>query len=237
MSIQRLYYWLCWTIVYHSSYSLFYLHSCKHGFGIISHPSLPALQPIANNTFQCSPNCSLMLSELFYEPSLRLIPLKLRKAYIHSTVFDAYAAGRCTRCVNNNTSVKNHSMCSAFRLVSIIDKFNWQSLSLNIISLIFKYFCRHHRCRIFVLKKVVCASRRLPLRSSHHPRKACITSLTEWPLRCWTVSLLDRSLCSLRDRSLHSLSDRWVSQHLWCGLSGRKPGLSAVGGLSGAAGH
>ena len=48
-----------------------------------------------------------MLSELFYEPSLRLISLKLRKAYIHSTVFDAYAAGRCTRCVNNNTSVKN----------------------------------------------------------------------------------------------------------------------------------
>ena len=41
-----------------------------------------------------------MLSELFYEPSLRLISLKLRKAYIHSTVFDAYAAGRCTRCVN-----------------------------------------------------------------------------------------------------------------------------------------
>ena len=41
-----------------------------------------------------------MLSEPFYEPSLWLIPLKLRKAYIHSTVFDAYAAGRCTRCVN-----------------------------------------------------------------------------------------------------------------------------------------
>ena len=48
-----------------------------------------------------------MFSEPFYEPSLWLIPLKLRKAYIHSTVFDAYAVGRCTRCVNNNTSVKN----------------------------------------------------------------------------------------------------------------------------------
>ena len=54
-----------------------------------------------------------MFSELFYEPSLWLIPLKLRKAYIHSSVFDAYAVGRCTRCVNNNTSVKNHSMYSA----------------------------------------------------------------------------------------------------------------------------
>ena len=48
-----------------------------------------------------------MLFELFYEPSLWLRSLKLRKAYIHSSVFDAYAAGRCTRCVNNNTSVKN----------------------------------------------------------------------------------------------------------------------------------
>ena len=28
-------------------------------------------------------------------------------------VFDAYAAGRCIRCVNNNTSVKNYPMCSA----------------------------------------------------------------------------------------------------------------------------
>ena len=58
-----------------------------------------------------------MLSELFYEPSFWLIPLKLRKAYIHSTVFDAYAVGRCTRCVNNNTSVKNHSMYSAIWLI------------------------------------------------------------------------------------------------------------------------
>ena len=54
------------------------------------------------------------LRTIFYEPSLWLISLKLRKAYIHSAVFDAYAAGRCTRCVNNNTSVKNHSMYSAF---------------------------------------------------------------------------------------------------------------------------
>ena len=29
------------------------------------------------------------------------------------------------------------------------------------------------------LRRVVCAPRRLPLRSSHHPRKACITSLKE----------------------------------------------------------
>ena len=71
-----------------------------------------------------------MLFELFYEPSLRLIPLKLRKAYIHSSVFDAYAAGRCTRCVNNNTSVKNHSMCSAFRLVSMIISLGWNHLKI-----------------------------------------------------------------------------------------------------------
>ena len=44
------------------------------------------------------------------EPSLWLIPLKLREAYIHSSVFDAYAVGRCTRCVNNNTSVKKHCL-------------------------------------------------------------------------------------------------------------------------------
>ena len=33
--------------------------------------------------------------------------------------------------------------------------------------------------RVVSLWEVVCASRRLPLRSSHHPRKACITSLKE----------------------------------------------------------
>ena len=60
------------------------------------------------------------LRTIFYEPSLRLIPLKLREAYIHSSVFDAYAAGRCTRCVNNNTSVKNLALYSASRLVSMI---------------------------------------------------------------------------------------------------------------------
>ncbi|MEE0887987.1 MAG: hypothetical protein U0L97_02130, partial [Candidatus Saccharimonadaceae bacterium] len=68
-----------------------------------------------------TPNSFLMFYELFLnalrtvsnERSLQLISLKLRKAYIHNTVFDAYAAGRCIRCVNNNTSVKNHSMCSA----------------------------------------------------------------------------------------------------------------------------
>ena len=65
------------------------------------------------------------LRTIFYEPSLRLIPLKLRKAYIHSTVFDAYAAGRCTRCVNNNTSVKNYPTYSASRLVSMIISLGW----------------------------------------------------------------------------------------------------------------
>ena len=30
--------------VHHSSAGLIYLHSCKHGFGILFHPSLPALQ-------------------------------------------------------------------------------------------------------------------------------------------------------------------------------------------------
>ena len=54
-----------------------------------------------------------VLRTVFDEYSLWLISLKLRKAYIHSTVFDAYAAGRCIRCVNSNTSVKNHSMYSA----------------------------------------------------------------------------------------------------------------------------
>ena len=33
--------------------------------------------------------------------------------------------------------------------------------------------------RVVSLREVVCASRRLPLHSSHHPRKACITSLKE----------------------------------------------------------
>ena len=69
-----------------------------------------------------------MFSELFYEPSLWLISLKLRKAYIHSAVFDAYAAGRCTRCVNNNTSVKKHSMYSASRLVSMNISLGWDHL-------------------------------------------------------------------------------------------------------------
>ena len=69
-----------------------------------------------------------MFSELFYEPSPWLISLKLRKAYIHSAVFDAYAAGRCTRCVNNNTSVKNHSMYSASRLVSMNISLGWDHL-------------------------------------------------------------------------------------------------------------
>ena len=38
-----------------------------------------------------------------------------------------------------------------------------------------------HNFKILVvsLREVVCALRRLPLRSSHHPRKACITSLKE----------------------------------------------------------
>ena len=71
-----------------------------------------------------------MFSELFYEPSFWLIPLKLRKAYIHSSVFDAYAAGRCTRCVNNNTSVKNHPLYSAFRLVSMIISLGWDHLKI-----------------------------------------------------------------------------------------------------------
>ena len=60
------------------------------------------------------------LRTIFYEPSLWLMSLKLRKAYIHSTVFDVSAKGVYSRCVNNNTSVKNHSMCSAFRLVSML---------------------------------------------------------------------------------------------------------------------
>ena len=67
-----------------------------------------------------------MFSELFYEQYL----WKLRKAYIHSAVFDAYAAGRCTRCVNNNTSVKKHLMCSAFRLVSMIISPGWDHLKI-----------------------------------------------------------------------------------------------------------
>ena len=54
-----------------------------------------------------------MLFELFSDDSRWLIPTKLRKAYIHSMGFDAYAEGRCTRCVNNNTSVKTLSLYSA----------------------------------------------------------------------------------------------------------------------------
>ena len=46
---RGMYWWLCWTIVHHSSASLWYPHSCKHGFGIISYPSLAALLPIATN--------------------------------------------------------------------------------------------------------------------------------------------------------------------------------------------
>ena len=71
-----------------------------------------------------------MLFELFYEPSLWLISLKLRMRIFIGYVFDAYAAGRCTRCVNNNTSVKNHSMCSAFRLVSMIISLGWNHLKI-----------------------------------------------------------------------------------------------------------
>ena len=36
-----------------------------------------------------------------------------------------------------------------------------------------------HLRRVVSLWEVVCASRRLPLRSSHHPRLACFTSLKE----------------------------------------------------------
>ena len=89
-------------------------HLSKLRFVIISTDTISAIAAI---THQITSN---VLRTVFDEYSLWLISLKLRKAYIHSTVFDAYAAGRCTRCVNNNTSVKNHSMCSAFRLVSMI---------------------------------------------------------------------------------------------------------------------
>ena len=71
-----------------------------------------------------------MLFEPFYEPSLWLISLKLRKAYIHSTVFDAYAVGRCTRCVNNNTSLKNLPLYSASRLVSMNISLGWDHLKV-----------------------------------------------------------------------------------------------------------
>ena len=51
--------------------------------------------------FKCSSN------RFFNELSLWLLSMNLRKAYIHRIGFDAYALGRCSRCVNNNTSVKN----------------------------------------------------------------------------------------------------------------------------------
>ena len=37
--------------VHHSSAGLTYLHSCKHGFGILFQPSLATLQPNATNGF------------------------------------------------------------------------------------------------------------------------------------------------------------------------------------------
>ena len=37
--------------VHHSSAGLIYLHSCKHGFGILFQPSLATLQPNATNSF------------------------------------------------------------------------------------------------------------------------------------------------------------------------------------------
>ena len=37
--------------VHHLSAGLIYLHSCKHGFGILFRPSLATLQPNATNSF------------------------------------------------------------------------------------------------------------------------------------------------------------------------------------------
>ena len=92
-------------------------HLSKLRFVIISTDTISAIavitHQITSNVLRTTLNA---LRTIFYEPSLRLISLKLRKAYIHSSVFDAYAAGRCTRCVNNNTSVKNHPLYSASRL-------------------------------------------------------------------------------------------------------------------------
>ena len=48
--------------VHHLSAGLTYLHSCKHGLGILSHPSLPALQPNATNGFPM-----ILAIALFYE--------------------------------------------------------------------------------------------------------------------------------------------------------------------------
>ena len=66
------------------------------------------------------------------------------------------------------TSVDNKATCNGIALGLVADKFDVHIFLFLVMSL----------REVVRLRRVVCASRRLPLHSSHHPRKACITSPT-----------------------------------------------------------
>ena len=66
------------------------------------------------------------------------------------------------------TTVDNKATSDGGALGLVADKFNVHIFLFLVMSL----------REVVRLRRVVCASRRLPLHSSHHPRKACITSPT-----------------------------------------------------------